>query len=374
MLENSARLQSVHRAIADLRRGAMVLVRGHGGDAMLISAAEQVTPARLAALSSAAASAPFLLISPPRARAIGLNPKAGSQACSVLLSPLYGVEDILGLIGDLPFTMQDQGLTVLAEREGSMAELVLMLMRAARLMPAAIASHVNTGDHRVLMRWAAERGVLVVDEGAIRAFEADQANLLREAARASLPLAEAERAEIVLFRPDDGGLEHFALLIHPDTGKAIATPPMVRIHSQCITGDILGSLKCDCGSQLREAIRQMASGDGGILLYLAQEGRDIGLVNKLKAYALQDGGLDTVDANHALGFETDHRFFVPAAEMLHQLGHDAIRLLTNNPEKIAQVEDAGIKVIDRISLVTKTNPHNERYLETKKTRTGHLID
>lgn len=374
MFNSGARLQSVHRAIADLRRGSMVLCRQGTGEAILIAAAEQVTSARREALASAASSAPFLLISPPRARAIGLTPKAGANACSVLLSSSFGVEDILALIGDLPFSMDAGKLTVLAEKQGSMAELVLMLMRAARLMPAALASRVNISDERALLRWAAERGILVVEDSSIEAFEADQARLLREAARASLPLAGAEKAEIALFRPEDGGLEHFALLIHPNHGGEIATPPLVRVHSQCITGDILGSLKCDCGNQLQEAIRQMATGDGGVLIYLAQEGRDIGLVNKLRAYALQDQGLDTVDANHAIGFETDHRFFLPATEMLRQLGYSSIRLLTNNPDKISQLEAAGVRVVDRVPLIAGRNPYNEKYLDTKKSRTGHLMD
>ena len=374
MIGNSPRLQSVHRAIADLRRGAMVLVRADDGESSLISAAEQVTDERLSALASTASSTPSLLISPQRGQAIGLKPRQGSRACSVLLSPQFRVEHILGLIGDMPFSLKPDDLTVLAEKADSLADLVLVLMRVSRLLPAAIASRVSIRDERALLRWAEERGILVVDASAIDAFEADQASLLREAARASLPLADAPKAEIALFRPLDGGLEHFALLIHPENDTGIVTPPMVRIHSQCITGDILGSLKCDCGTQLREAIRQMAQGDGGVLIYLAQEGRDIGLVNKLKAYALQDGGLDTVDANHELGFETDHRFSMPAAEMLRQLGYQSVRLLTNNPDKISQVEDAGISVAERMPLVVETNPHNEGYLATKKSRTGHLID
>lgn len=369
-----ADLQSVHRAIADLRRGAAVLCRNIDGSTLLISAAEQVSRNSLNNLAKRSSSSPQLLISRQRGIAIGLNPKAGMDACSILIPDRFEPEDILGLIGDMPLTVTADALTVLPEKKDSMATVVLMLMRAARLMPAALASHILIHDERALLRWASDRGILVVDENAIRSFEAAAAGHLREAARARLPLAEAEKAEIAIFRPDDGGTEHFALIIHPDSGKPIETPPMVRIHSQCITGDILGSLKCDCGNQLREAIRQMAASTGGILVYLAQEGRDIGLVNKLKAYALQDGGLDTVDANHALGFETDHRYFLPAAVMLRQLGHETIRLMTNNPDKIGQINKAGITVADRIPIVIDSNPHNSQYLDTKKTRTGHLMD
>lgn len=369
-----ADLQSVHRAIADLRRGAFVLCRSNTGEVALIAAAEQVSESSLNQLARRTASTPRLLISRNRALAIGLAPKKQAAACSIMIPQRLTPNDVLGLIGDIPLNLDTSTLTVLPEKTDSLSVIILMLMRSARLMPAALSSHISIRDERALMRWASDHGILVVDETAITAFEANAASHLREAARAKLPLAEAEQAEIAIFRPEDGGTEHFALIIHPDDGKTIEQPPLVRIHSQCITGDILGSLKCDCGNQLREAIRQMAAGSGGVLVYLAQEGRDIGLVNKLKAYSLQDGGLDTVDANHALGFETDHRFFLPAAVMLKQLGYDQIRLMTNNPDKISQIEEAGIRVADRIPLVIGINPHNTDYLETKKAKTGHLID
>ena len=365
------KLQSVHRAIADLRRGGMVLLRGDNGDTSLICAAEQVTPSKLKTLSSAAASSPYLLIPPNRARAIGLDPKAESSACSILLPSRLGVETILGLVGNTPLPKKDLSLTVLGEKKGSMAEAILMLMLQARLLPAAITSHISRDNEREIH---ASADVLIVEEAAVREFKFNQAMSLHEVARAKLPLADAEQTEIALFRPEDGGLEHFALLVHPNAGGDIAKPPLVRVHSQCVTGDILGSLKCDCGNQLRKAIKQMAASSGGALIYLAQEGRDIGLVNKIRAYALQDDGLDTVDANHALGFETDHRYFLPAAEMLRQLGYDKIKLLTNNPEKIQQLEQAGINITERVKIVAGLNPHNERYLDTKKKRTGHMID
>ena len=211
----------------------------------------------------------------------------------------------------------------------------------------------------------------MVAENTIRSFEETSASLLREAARAKLPLKGAENTEIAIFQPKDGGTEHFVLIINnADEHEA----PLVRIHSQCITGDILGSLKCDCGDQLQLAIKQMADAGGGLLIYLAQEGRDIGLVNKLRAYALQDTGLDTVDANHAIGFETDHRFYLPAASMLKSLGSSTIKLMTNNPDKISQIEDCGIIVKERIAVQAEANPHNDHYIETKKSRTGHMMD
>jgi GTP cyclohydrolase II len=191
------------------------------------------------------------------------------------------------------------------------------------------------------------------------------------AAKAKLPLSMAPETDIVMFRQLTGREEHFAIIV---AGKNNDDTPLVRLHSQCVTGDILGSLKCDCGPQLHHALAQMNEEGGGILLYLAQEGRDIGLMNKIRAYALQDKGFDTVDANHKLGFETDERFFGPAAAMLDALGVTRIRLMTNNPKKIEQLSSHGIEIVERVALSLPSNPHNEGYLKTKKNRSGHILD
>jgi len=163
--------------------------------------------------------------------------------------------------------------------------------------------------------------------------------------------------------------DHVALLM----GTRDSSPPVVRLHSECLTGDVLGSLKCDCGPQLHEALQQISDARWGILLYLRQEGRGIGLINKLRAYALQDQGFDTVDANTRLGFAIDARDFSVAARMLQLLGVDRVRLLTNNPEKVGGLQDAGITVEERLPLKIVANPHNAHYLETKKSRTGHAL-
>jgi len=189
------------------------------------------------------------------------------------------------------------------------------------------------------------------------------------AARARLPIAGAESAEIVAFRTPEGPGEHVALLIGAPNGE----PPLVRLHSECLTGDALGSLKCDCGPQLQAAIAAIEASGWGILLYLRQEGRGIGLINKLRAYALQDQGFDTIDANIRLGFAIDARDFAVAARMLELLGQREIRLLTNNPAKVASLEAHGITVTKRVPHQLPPNPHNERYLATKRDRTGHQL-
>jgi GTP cyclohydrolase II len=197
---------------------------------------------------------------------------------------------------------------------------------------------------------------------------------LRIASRAHLPVEATESAEIVAFRALDDLREHVALVIGSQDGERA---PLVRLHSECLTGDILGSLKCDCGPQLKAALRAMAkeaeNGGWGVLLYLRQEGRGIGLVNKLRAYSLQDLGYDTVDANNRLGLPTEARDFPVAARMLELLGVHAIRLMTNNPAKVAALQEVGVEVVERVPHQLPPNPHNARYLETKRDRTGHFL-
>ena len=188
-------------------------------------------------------------------------------------------------------------------------------------------------------------------------------------ARARLPLDDMPETQIVAFRASDDGQEHVALLVGAFGGK----PPLVRLHSECLTGDVFGSLKCDCGPQLKEALNIIAASGGGVLLYLRQEGRGIGLANKIRAYSLQDRGLDTVDANQRLGFADDERDYGHAAAMLRALGIHEVRLLTNNPSKVAGLEAAGIKVAERVPHQMPTNPHNADYLATKRKKSGHLL-
>jgi GTP cyclohydrolase II len=192
---------------------------------------------------------------------------------------------------------------------------------------------------------------------------------LRIASRAKLPTRFAEQGEIVAFRSEDDASEHVALLI----GAPAGAPPLVRLHSECLTGDVLGSLKCDCGPQLDDAMTAISASGWGILLYLRQEGRGIGLVNKLRAYSLQDQGFDTVDANLRLGFGDDERDFAVAARMLERLAQTEVRLLTNNPRKVAGLEAEGVKVTERVPLHAGSNPHNLSYLDTKKRRSGHQL-
>ncbi len=231
------------------------------------------------------------------------------------------------------------------------ARAALRLARRAGLLPAL---------------WVLERvegaATLVLDD--LRADAADVALV----ARARLPLEGMPETQIAAFRAADDGQEHVALVVGAFGGE----PPLVRLHSECLTGDVFGSLKCDCGPQLKQALRLIAAAGGGVLLYLRQEGRGIGLANKLRAYALQDRGLDTVDANTRLGFADDERDYAHAAAMLRALGIDQVRLLTNNPAKAKGLEAAGISVAQRVPHSMPANPHNADYLATKRRKSGHL--
>jgi GTP cyclohydrolase II len=228
----------------------------------------------------------------------------------------------------------------------------------------------------VLARSAGLLPALWLIEAGDAAASVDPADILRESgspaveivARARLPLEDLPETQIVAFRASDDGQEHVVLVIGAPGGK----PPLVRLHSECLTGDVFGSLKCDCGPQLKEALKIIGAEGGGVLLYLRQEGRGIGLANKLRAYALQDRGLDTVDANRRLGFADDERDYAHAAAMLRALGIDRVRLLTNNPSKVSGLESAGIPVVERVAHHMPANPHNADYLATKRKKSGHL--
>lgn len=241
------------------------------------------------------------------------------------------------------------------------AAAALELARIAGILPAFMVNPEAAGE------------ALPVSLGDLAAYQ--QAGALRIVTRARLPVSACEDAEIIAFRSNADLREHVALVIGKRDGDR---QPLVRLHSECLTGDVLGSLKCDCGPQLDAALHAMAHGAAdkggwGVLLYMRQEGRGIGLINKLRAYRLQDQGFDTVEANQRLGLPDEARDFPVAARMLELLGASTIRLLTNNPAKVRALEAAGITVSERVPHQLPENPHNARYLATKRDRSGHLL-
>ena len=242
--------------------------------------------------------------------------------------------------------------------------LSIALVKSARLLPASVsialpnAEAVATNYNLTLLSLDAAEPLM------------NESSPQHPIAAARLPIVASERGRLHIFRPEDGAEEHYAIEIgQPDRSK----PVLARLHSACFTGDVLGSLKCDCGPQLNGALDQMGEEGAGILLYLNQEGRGIGLANKMRAYSLQDQGFDTVEANHRLGFEDDERDFRIGAQLLQELGFSSVRLMTNNPGKIAMMEKTGVKVSERVALKVGENAFNTRYLATKAAKSGHML-
>lgn len=235
------------------------------------------------------------------------------------------------------------------------------LLKIGGLLPRAVVENVpaHSGDE-----------FLTVPADAVMGYPEALAASLERISEARVPLETAENTRIVAFRPRFGHHEHLAVIVgQPERLDA----PYVRVHSSCITGDLLGSMRCDCGSQLQKALKEIGVQKHGAIIYLSQEGRGINIANKLRAYELQDKGMDTVEANEALGFLPDERDYALAAEMLRQLGLRKITLLTNNPTKIKALADHGIEVVRREPVVTEITAHNREYLRTKAVKMGHHL-
>ncbi|WP_438992045.1 GTP cyclohydrolase II [Lentibacter sp.] len=359
--------ETLARARADLRIGVpVVLVSAQG--AALVLAAETADSARLAGLKQAGL-APVLAITARRAETLKARSYDGDVARIVLPeeADLRWVLSVAEPKDDLANPMKGP---LQSAREGGaqLHRLALALCKAARLLPAALVADLAC-DAAGAEAFAAAERLTVVDADAARAAM-DASVVLQDIVAARVPIEVAENTRLHVFRPEDGSEEHYAVEIgRPDR----ALPVLTRLHSACFTGDLIGSLKCDCGPQLRGALAQMGAEGQGILLYLNQEGRGIGLANKMRAYSLQDQGFDTVEANHRLGFEDDERDFRVGSAILKELGFAAIRLMTNNPAKIAMMEKTGVKVVERVPLVVGGNAHNHGYLKVKAAKSGHLL-
>jgi len=358
------RLRAVHRAVADLRRGTPVLLEGE--DTLIVIPAETAGARGLGEFAAIAGAAPVLLLAPARAAAVLRRPIEQGVAAVALALPRALLEP--ASLRSLADPTAEQLIT--ADRTvgpaPALAGAALALAKLARLLPAVIVAPVRTGG----AERAADLSLLGVAAADVLTYPVQIAAGLVRVAEAEVPLQDAPDARVVAFRGPDAGIEHLAIVVgRPENA---ATPPLVRLHSECFTGDLLGSLRCDCGPQLRGAIKRIAADGAGVVLYLAQEGRGIGLVNKLRAYAMQDRGLDTLDANRALGWGADERTFLVAATMLEELGLREVRLLTNNPDKVAALAACGL-VVHREAHAFAPNGVNNGYLATKAARFGHLL-
>jgi GTP cyclohydrolase II len=359
----TVRTRAVHRAIAEMRRGVPVVIAARRP--LIAAPAETIGAEGLRLIDILSAGPASLILAPSRAAAIlpGGLPDSAPAIALKLATPLIDLAT-LRRAADPTLEQILPEFTRVPTPDAAIA--ALALGKLARLLPAMVVAPVRPG-------WAsitAGADLLSVPADDLLAYPSLLAATLNKVAEVAVPLDAAPDARLVAFRAVDQGIEHMAILV----GDPAAQPaPLVRVHSECFTGDLLGSLRCDCGPQLQGAIARMAEEGAGAVLYLAQEGRGIGLINKLRAYTMQDRGLDTVDANKALGWEADERNFHIAAAMLHALGIPRIRLLTNNPDKVASLTACGVEITDRIPHSFAPNGVNNRYLATKISRFGHLI-
>lgn len=343
----------VSRVLSELQ--ARRPVRINAADESLIALpVEGLNDRRLSEFSMLCSPAsPELIVTQQRARAIGI-----ATAIPVAL-PLPPTVDA-GHIFELAAGSKIQ-FTTEAKAASHAARAALRLIKLARGLPAILTAHVAAVNPEMA------QAISAVDADAVNRFVADVAANVAVAGEANVPLTSGTSARFVVFR-DSLGIDQVAIIIgSPDQSK----PVPVRLHSACLTGDVFGSRRCDCGDQLQLAISRLEALGGGAILYLAQEGRGIGLANKMRAYRLQDDGLDTRDANTTLGFEDDERDYDIAAVMLRTLNYTRITLLTNNPAKLDGLAKAGIEITARVPLEAPITPHNKRYLTTKAMRSGH---
>ncbi|RMF38952.1 MAG: GTP cyclohydrolase II [Alphaproteobacteria bacterium] len=348
------------RARADLRMGVPVFLSA-GPETAVAAAAETLGADRLAALRASGGEL-VLVVTARRAETLHARAYDGDIA-RIVVPADAGVGWILATADpsrDLDRPLKGPFRT-LRGGDSTLHRIAIALAKQAHLLPAmlVVAAPPPPADSEITR----------IGAGAFSTAQ-PEAFALAPVAQAPVPLAVSRAGRVHVFRPLSGGEEHYAVEIGaPDRDR----PVLTRLHSACFTGDILGSLKCDCGPQLHAALDQIAAEGAGVLLYLNQEGRGIGLANKMRAYSLQDQGFDTVEANHRLGFEDDERDFGIGAAILQQMGFSAVRLLTNNPRKVAMMEAAGLHVAERVPLKVGRNPINEGYLAVKAAKSGHLL-
>jgi GTP cyclohydrolase II len=346
----------VERGLAEFRSARPVLIDSPAGSIAALPI-DGMTDERLSVFRQLCAPARLhVLITASRARALGLDATA---PLGLALSDDASAATTLALVADARVRQLVEVVPA-----GANAEAAIELAKLAQRLPALVVADVTAG-----VRTAA--GALMhVGAEAVLNFRSMAINSLAVAAEADVPLNGGLPARFVIFRDAIGGSSTAVIVGTPD----FTTPVPLRLHSACLTGDVFGSRRCDCGDQLRLALSRLEEEGGGIILYLEQEGRGLGLANKMRTYALQDDGLDTLDANTTLGFDDDERDYGIAVRMLQILGCNRVQVLTNNPAKLDGLAQAGIEICGRIPLHGPVNADNRRYLTAKALRAGHKLD
>lgn len=300
----------------------------------------------------------------------GISAKDRARTVEVAISATSGPDDIISPGHIFPLKARNLGVL---ERKGQ-TEGSVDLTKLAGLTPAAVICEIMNADgtmsrRQQLLAFAEEHGLLVVSIADLVEYRIRHEQLINVVATTRLPIDKHGDFTMLLFSNDLDNAEHFALLKEPKAGNKV---PLVRVHSECITGDVFRSMKCDCGAQLEQSLAYIAA-EGGVIIYMRQEGRGIGLSNKIKAYSLQEEGYDTVEANKYLGLPIDSRNYAIAFQIIKYLGMDAIKLLTNNPHKLAAIEQYGVKVVERVPVIVPATKENQVYLKTKQEKLGHIF-
>ncbi|MDR2688523.1 MAG: GTP cyclohydrolase II [Azoarcus sp.] len=358
-------MRHAERLTFDLRRGLPVVLRGTEREALVV-AVEGLDDAALAEAVRLSEGVPTQVLSFHRLASLGLVID-GMGASLPFPSLAFTAADVLRQAIGRGAALAPGLRPMNAEEHAA-----LLLMRRAQLIPSALVFALGQAQHVELARLRAEGVLLAAGTDTVIALCESGPGAVTKVSEARVPLANLGESRFVVFREADGCREHVAVILGERSRWASAVP--VRVHSTCLTGDLFGSQRCDCGAQLRNSLATIQQLGGGVVLYLAQEGRGIGLANKLRAYCLQDEGLDTIDADQVIGFGKDERDYRAAHEMLVALDIPKIELLTNNPEKVNALRAAGIDVASRRALFGQLTERNRNYLHTKASRHGHLLD
>ena len=361
----------LERIIFELKRGECVIIYDNiKRSYILLSSTENFSETTFSKHLNFSKSYPNLILSSERSRSLNI---ITDNPCSLPINLKWKSEDILNIAFGkrLNSKIDLQGIV---EEKSEIIRNSLNILKKGRLLPSGIYSIVNRIDFDGIKDLGIKNNLLVFDINDFSNLKKERDYVAEIVTRVKLPIQKTNDSEVVVFRLDGDSTEYFCLIIgkaknHNEIENYV---PTVRVHSQCLTGDVFHSLKCDCGEQLDKSLELMANNNEGILIYLPQEGRNIGLINKLRAYKLQEDGLDTVEANMTLGFKDDERTYEAAIAILKKLDIKEIKLITNNPNKIVDVEHKGIRVTERIALEIKTNSFNKNYINTKINKAGHI--
>ncbi len=360
------------RILFELNRGHhIILLDDENRSNILFSAAEAINENTLDFHRKFSKSFPSILLSPERCKTLNIKT---DYCCSLSIDFKWSIKKIYNLAFGSSLDKKLKLNGVIEERS-KLIDISLQILKKGKLLPCGIFSIINSSENIPIEQLAMKEKILTFNISEFyEMFGLKQPNI-SIVTRAKLPIKKTDDAEIIIFKFNNEPKEYFCILIGKIYEKnSLNLSPTVRIHSQCVTGDIFHSLKCDCGEQLDKSLDIMVQNGEGVLIYLPQEGRDIGLTNKIRAYKLQEDGIDTVDANLTLGFKDDERSYDVAVAILKKLNFKKINLITNNPNKIEKLNKEGLKVLKVIKLNIKPNEINKNYLSTKKNKSNHIFD